>query len=115
MNRNKNSVGINTFVRRQIKASGKTYSKLSFTEIAKHAQKRLEDGIYKKGYRDGVILIPVSSKLINNFICPIVKVTSNTRIESIVKRNNQKTAKENGLYQLRKKYNVVINRGFYSD
>lgn len=86
MNRNKNSVGINTFVRRQIKASGKTYSKLSFTEIAKHAQKRLEDGIYKKGYRDGVILIPVDKSLVKKFICPIVKINSNTKIKSTIKR-----------------------------
>ena len=34
MDRVKNTVGINSFVKRQIKGSGKTYSLLSFNEIA---------------------------------------------------------------------------------
>ena len=86
MDRLKNSVGINSFVKRQTKDSGKTYSTLSFVEIANHAEHKLLKSIFKKGYREGVILIPVSLELINNFICPIVKVTSNTRIESIIKK-----------------------------
>ena len=41
------TVGINQFVRRQIKGSGKTYSNnLSFEEIADHAEKQLSLGIY---------------------------------------------------------------------
>ena len=38
---------------------------------------------------------------------PIEKVYN--RIESIVKRSNQQKAKEEGLKQLRYKYNVIIN------
>ena len=35
-------VGVNKFVRRQVKGSGKTYSlSLSFEEIAKYAEKQL--------------------------------------------------------------------------
>ena len=42
---------------------------------------------------------------------PLEKVS--TRIESILKRDYQKLAKENGLTSLRDKYNVIINTGFY--
>ena len=52
--------------------------------------------------------------LVENFIAPeyipLSKVYN--RIESILKRDYQKLAKENGLKKLRKKYNVVINTGF---
>ena len=55
--------------------------------------------------------------LVENFIAPehipLSKVYN--RIESILKRDYQKLAKENGLKKLRKKYNVVINTGFYSE
>ena len=54
---------------------------------------------------------------VENFIAPehipLSKVYN--RIESILKRDYQKLAKENGLKNLRKKYNVVINTGFYSE
>ena len=43
-------VGVNTFVTRQIKGSGKTYSdKLTFNEIALDAQSQMA----KKSYDDG--------------------------------------------------------------
>ena len=55
--------------------------------------------------------------LVENFIAPehipLSKVYN--RIESILKRDYQKLAKENGLKNLRKKYNVVVNTGFYSE
>ena len=89
MDRLKNSVGLNSFANRQTKGSGKTYSTLSFEEIAIHAEEQLSKGIYKKGYRDGVILIPVSNHLIDKFICPIVKIDSNTQIESTIKRRRE--------------------------
>ena len=89
MDRLKNSVGLNSFVKRQVRGSGKTYSTLSFKEISLHAEDQLSKGIYKKGYRDGVILIPVANNLINKFICPIVEITSNTKIESTVKRRRE--------------------------
>ncbi len=37
------------------------------------------------------------------------------RIESILKRDNQKIAKDQGLNSLRQKYNIVINSGVYAD
>lgn len=45
-------------------------------------------------------------------IIPLTRVYN--RIESILKRDNQKIAKENGLDNLRKKYNIVINAGVYN-
>ena len=73
-----NSVGVNSFVKRQTKESGKTYAKtLSFEDIAKHASIQLTKGYYSKGYRDGVILVAVDKKNINDFICPIVKIDKN--------------------------------------
>ena len=89
---NKEFIGINSFVRRQIKGSGQTYSTLSFEDIKDHAEKQLKSNIYKKGYRDGVILIPVNKKLLHHFICPIVKINKNrsqpkrwTRNQNIIK------------------------------
>ena len=74
-------VGINQFVRRQIKGSGKTYSNnLSFEQIADHAEKQLSLGKYKDGYREGVIIISVSNELIKHFVCPFVKINSNTKL-----------------------------------
>ena len=83
---NNNTIGINNFVKRQIKGSGKTYSTLSFQSICSHAQEQLKKGIFKKGYRDGVILIPICNTLLEYFICPIVKINMNTRFESIPKK-----------------------------
>ena len=76
-------VAVNEFILRQIKGSGKTYTnKLSFTEIAKHAQDQLKRGLYKIGYRDGVILAEVSKELIHHFICPFVKITNHTKLKA---------------------------------
>ena len=77
----KTIVGVNSFVKRQTKESGKTYSKkMTFEEIAEHASMQIKKGNYKKGYRDGVILVPVQKKIINNFICPIIKIDKNTKL-----------------------------------
>tara|TARA_B100001540_G_scaffold311730_1_gene331651 strand:+ start:57 stop:617 length:561 start_codon:yes stop_codon:yes gene_type:complete len=77
----KSIVGVNSFVRRQTKKSGKTYSeKMTFKEIAEYASTQIKNKKYKKGYREGVILIPVEKKLINNFVCPIVKIDQNTKL-----------------------------------
>ena len=77
----KTIVGVNSFVRRQTKKSGKTYSKkMTFEEIAKHASIQIKKGKYKQGYRDGVILVSVEKSLINNFICPIIKIDENTKL-----------------------------------
>ena len=86
---NKNLISINSFARRQTKGSGKTYSSLSFEKLRNHAEEQLIKGIYKKGYREGVILIPVKTELLKYFTCPIVKITKNTKIESIIKKRRE--------------------------
>ena len=74
-------VGVNSFVTRQTKESGKTYSKkMTFEEIAEHANTQIKKGNYKKGYRDGVILVQVEKKIIDNFVCPIVEIDDNTKL-----------------------------------
>ena len=87
-----NNVGVNSFVERQTKNSGKTYSKkLTFKEIAAHASLQLRKGKYKKGYRDGVVLVKVDQSLINDFVCPIVKINKETNLvaEQIKRRENE--------------------------
>ena len=85
------SVSINKFVRRQTKGSGKTYTAdLSFEEIASHAKKQLANGHYNQGYRDGVILVPVSHELIHHFICPFVKITTTTKLKAEFVRRRAK-------------------------
>jgi len=82
-------VGINDFVRRQLKNTGKTYSKLSFEKIAKYAEMQVNKNSYIKGYRDGVILIEVENNLIHNFICPFVKITDKTILKSEMKKRRK--------------------------
>ncbi len=80
-------VGVNDFVRRQTKGSGKTYTKkLTFEEIAEHAQHQLAKGKYKMGYRDGVVLVQASKEIIHHFICPFVRVTEKTKLNAAVIR-----------------------------
>ena len=74
-------VAVNEFVRRQVKGSGKTYSSnLSFEEIALHAEERLSNNHFRQGYRNGVVLVEVSPKLVHHFICPLVKIDENTKL-----------------------------------
>ena len=77
---------MNSFVRRQVKSSGKTYSTLSFEEIAIYAESQLKDENYKSGYRDGVILINVEDKLIEHFICPFTLLSDNTQLIATMTR-----------------------------
>ena len=81
-------VEVNEFVRRQVKGSGKTYSEsLSFREIAEHAQEQMEKNIFKAGYRKGVRVVKVNKSLVDKFICPFVKITSETKLVSrLIKR-----------------------------
>ena len=81
------SVGVNEFVCRQSLSSGKTYSPtLSFEEIATHAKKQLEQGMYKNGYRDGVILAEVEEEQCSEFICPFVNITEDTNLQAEIVR-----------------------------
>lgn len=81
------TIGVNEFVKRQIKGSGKTYSNtLSFENIAEYATKQLAKGRYKEGYREGVILAQVDPSLINNYICPFVKIDEDSRLQAKIVR-----------------------------
>ena len=87
-----NTIGVNSFVKRQTKNSGKTYCEtLSFQEIALHAQEQFKKGVFKKGYREGVVLVQVDKSLINDFVCPIVKIDSKTKLiaEQIKRREEE--------------------------
>ena len=87
------TVGINDFVRRQVKGTGKTYSSLSYQEIAEYAQAELNNKNFEKGYRDGVIIIKVKFDLIQKFHCPFTKIVSNTKLKAIVTK--RQPAEEN--------------------
>ena len=83
-------VAVNSFVRRQIKGSGKTYSEtLSFEEIALDAQNQMLKRSFKEGYRDGVRIVNANNKNIEHFYCPYVKINNNTElISKMVKRQD---------------------------
>ena len=83
-------VAVNTFVKRQIKGSGKTYSdNLTFNEIALDAQTQMANKNYDDGYRDGVRIVQASKKNIKHFYCPFVRINSNTQLISrVVKRQD---------------------------
>ena len=80
------TVSVSEFVKRQVIGSGKTYSKMSFEEIADFATRQLVKQNYKRGYRDGVVLVPVADHLLLNFICPFVRIDENTILKSKLTR-----------------------------
>ena len=86
----KYTVKASSFVKRQIKSSGKTYSDtITFEEIASIAQKKLNKNEYNKGYRDGVIIITLDNQLVSNFMCPLVKINQDTKlVAKMVKRRD---------------------------
>ncbi len=91
----KKTVKVNDFVRRQIKGSGKSYAiNFSFEKMALHAEDRLNvSGKHiTAGYRDGVCLVRADKKYSKYFFCPLVKITSSTKLSSIVvkRRDNEK-------------------------
>ena len=91
--KNKETVSVNDFVRRQYKDSGKSnVIDLSFEEIAQHAKCQLESENFKKGYRDGVVIVQVDQKLTHHFFCPFVKITNETRLSAtMVQRRPEET------------------------
>ena len=84
----KQKVGVNDFVRRQIKGSGKTYSKsMTFDEIAKHAEQQMIRNAYTEGYRKGILVVNADNTIRENFICPFVLIKQDTLlISKLVKR-----------------------------
>ena len=83
------TVAVNDFVKRQKINSGKTYSLLSFEEIAKYAEEKLNENNFTRGYRDGVVLIKVENKLVKKFICPFVKINDNSILKAEVVRRRE--------------------------
>ena len=83
-------VGVNEFVKRQIKGSGKTFSKsMTFTEIAQHAEEQMHKNLFKIGYRKGVRIVQVSKSLVDDFICPFIKIRPNTKfVAKLIRRQN---------------------------
>ena len=92
--KNKETVSVNDFVRRQSKDSGKSYViDLSFKEITQHAQCQLKNGNFKPGYRDGVVIVQVDKKITHHFICPFVKITNETKLNAnLVRRRPEETS-----------------------
>ena len=82
------NVKASSFVKRQIKGSGKTYTDtMSFDQIASIAEENLNNNNYKEGYRDGVIIITLDKEISSEFICPLVKINENTDLMArMVKR-----------------------------
>ncbi len=84
-------VGVNTFVKRQVEGSGKTYAQtLTFDEIAKHAEYQMIKEKYSEGYRDGVRIVHADQSIIKDFICPYVKLNKNTKLISKLTRRREK-------------------------
>lgn len=86
------TVGVNEFVRRQIKGSGKTYSPtMTFEEIASFAENKLNSGNFKEGYREGVRIISVPSEFNKNFVGPFVRINEKSRLsaEVVSRRKNE--------------------------
>tara|TARA_B100000029_G_C17468531_1_gene921116 strand:+ start:554 stop:1180 length:627 start_codon:yes stop_codon:yes gene_type:complete len=80
-------VAVNEFVKRQVKGSGKTYSKtLRFEEIAEHAQSQMEKGEFSEGYREGVRIVHADREIVREFVCPFVKIDEKTELISQVVR-----------------------------
>lgn len=77
------NIDVNDFVRRQVKGSGKTYAKtLSFASIADHARSQMEKDCFSEGYRDGVRIIHADQRIVEDFVCPYVKLDENIKIIS---------------------------------
>jgi len=102
------TVGINDFVRRQVKGSGKTYSSLSYQDITKYAEDAINGNNYEKGYRDGVVVIKIDKKKLDKFHCPFTKITSNTKLKAIV---TKRQPVEESYVQLRALNGVSLDIG----
>ena len=87
-------VAVNEFVKRQTKFSGKTYSEeLSFDFFAKHAEQKIINKDFKKGYRPDVIIVKLDKKYVNKVICPYVRITKNTKLSAqfVKRRENEES------------------------
>lgn len=80
-------VGVNEFVRRQIKGSGKSYAiNLTFEQIAEHAKSQMAAGKFRKGYREGIRIVVCAPELNTSFVCPFTKIDENTELVAHIVR-----------------------------
>ena len=92
MTKNRQTVGINEFVLRQVEGSGKTFLKnLSFQELAKYAEKVLNEypKSIKPGYRDGVLLIECDYSMNKFFFSSMVSINEKTKLEAKVEKRRE--------------------------
>ena len=85
----KKLVEVSDFVKRQKPNSGKTYTSMSFDELALYAENKLKKKLFKQGYRDGVIIINVEEKFLKFFKCPFVKIDKNTKLKAEIAKRRQ--------------------------
>ena len=102
-------VAVNEFVRRQKKGSGKSFSnRLSFEDIARHAEIQMFAGHFKEGYRDGVRIVAAAADITKKFICPFVKIDATTKLSS---KYVQRRVDENFYIQVRAKTGTLLHAG----
>ena len=111
------NIDINDFVRRQVKGSGKTYAKpLSFGLIAEHAESQMGKNYFSDGYRDGVRVVHVDQSIVEDFVCPYVKLDESIKIISklVCRRPGEEpyiqTRAINGTLLIAHKVNLIIYR-----
>ena len=94
------TIGVSNFVKDQIKKGGKSeIINISLEEIAEYAQGKLNNNDFKKGYRDGVVLVEsIEESFCNNFICPIIKIKDNTKLVCNV---NKRRPEEDNYIQIK--------------
>ena len=87
------TVGVSDFIRNQMKKNGKSeLVNISIEEVARYAEIYLNQGKFKEGYRDGVIIIESRDEsFYRNFKCPITKIENNTKLicKPIKRRENE--------------------------
>jgi len=102
-------VAVNDFILRQKEGSGKSFTnKLSFQEIADHAEKQMALGVFKEGYRKGVRIIDVDSSLTHEFMCPFVRIDAKTKL---LAKHVQRREGEKYYIQIRAKSGELLRAG----
>lgn len=86
------TIGVSEFVRQQVKRGGKSeLLNISLEEVALAAEEKLNNGEFKNGYRDGVVIVEIRDiHFCKNFVCPIVKIDQNTKLKcQLTKRRSE--------------------------
>ena len=77
---------VGQFVKRQTRTSEFGYFSGTWDELAEKVQSVLDMGIFKSGYREGVILVPLSTK---GFFTSIVKYSRDIITETIWEKRQE--------------------------